>query len=169
MDQRHDEPLSITDIHDVLSNDRRRRVIELLDDGPIALRSLADDIATIEADNTPAPRAVRQSVYVTLHQNHLPRLDSLGIVEYDDTSKTVVPGEYADEIERYLHWNDPVWSEFYLTVAVLGLTLTLTGYLGTPLFATFDSTLYAMTALAVLLGAFYLQLLERGRRRPSVS
>lgn len=161
-----DQPLDRAEIHDVLSNDRRWRVLELLaDNNPRDLRSLADDIAAAESGESPAPREVRQSVYVTLHQNHLPKLDSLEIVEYDDTSKMVELGSRADEIDVYLEVVERghlSWSEYYLGVVVLGLVATFASAVGTPLLAALDPLAYAGGALVTLLGSIAFQIREQG-------
>ncbi len=161
-----DEPLDRAEIHDVLSNDRRWRVLELLgDEDPRDLRSLANDIAAAEFGESPAPRQARQSVYVTLHQNHLPKLHSLGIVQYDDTSKMVELDRRADEIDVYLEVverDELSWTEYYLGVVVLGLVTALASYTSTPLLATLDPAAYSSGALVALLLSIGFQLREQG-------
>lgn len=161
-----DQPLERAEIHDVLSNDRRWRVLELLaQENPRDLRSLADDIAAAESGESPAPREVRQSVYVTLHQNHLPKLDALDIVQYDDTSKMVELGDRAEEIDVYLEVVEDghlSWSEFYLGVVVLGLVATFASTAGTPLLAALDPVVYAAGALVMLLASLAYQVREQG-------
>jgi hypothetical protein len=84
-----DDP-SRTEVHEILSNERRQAVIEaLVEDGPLELSELAERIGAIEAGESPPPRDQRQSVYVSLHQTHLPKLDDYGVVTYDLTSKEV--------------------------------------------------------------------------------
>lgn len=161
-----DRPLDRAEIHDVLSNDRRWRVLELLaDEDPRDLRSLADDIAAAESGESPAPREVRQSVYVTLHQNHLPKLDSLNIIRYDDTAKTVELGDHAQELDVYLEvveHGDLSWSEYYLGVVVLGLVATFASATGTPVLAALDPVAYAAAALVTLLVSIAVQMREQG-------
>lgn len=160
------DQLDRAEIHDVLSNDRRLRVLELLtDENPRDLRSLADDIAAVESGESPAPRELRQSVYVTLHQNHLPKLDALDIVEYDDTSKVVALGTRADELDVYLEIVERghlSWAEFYFAVIVLGLLATFASAVGTPVLAALDPGIYASSALVVLLASVAMQLNEQG-------
>lgn len=167
LQQRDDSrPLDRAEIHDVLSNDRRWRTLELLaNDNPQDLRSLADDIAAAESGESPAPREVRQSVYVTLHQNHLPKLDSLDIVEYDDTSKMVELGDRADEIDVYLEvveGGDLSWNEYYLGVVALGLVATTASVTGTPVLAMLDPLTYAAGALVMLLASLVYQIRDQG-------
>jgi predicted transcriptional regulator len=142
--------LDETDIHDVLRNDRRRLVIERLqavEDGSESVRELSERIAAEESGESPPPRNIRQSVYVSLHQTHLPKLDDLGIVEYDSDSKRVRLAECADEVAVYMEVvpQDGIsWAEYYLGVGLLGLGLSvavasgmpvLSGALGTALVA----------------------------------
>lgn len=136
------EALEPTEIHDVLRNERRRLVLEqLLDtDTDESVRNLAEHIASIEAGESPPPRNVRQSVYVSLHQTHLPKLDELGIVAYDSDTKAVRLNGHAGEVAVYLDVDDADDADetehptelLYGGVGLLG-TLTLLGnYLDAP-------------------------------------
>ncbi|MEF8773057.1 DUF7344 domain-containing protein, partial [Halodesulfurarchaeum sp.] len=70
MNLRRSTGLAETKIHDILRNDRRRRVLEHLQEsvGSVTLRELAETIAANEANQSPPPRALRESVYNSLHQ-----------------------------------------------------------------------------------------------------
>lgn len=126
-----EEPdLPAADIHDVLRNDRRRMVLELLGESedPVTVRELSEIIAAQEANTDPAPRNVRQSVYISLQQTHLPKLAKLGIAEYDENAKTVAPAENAAEVGVYMEVVPKyglAWSEYYAALGVLG-TLVVT-------------------------------------------
>jgi len=73
------------EVYGVLSNARRREVLTELWTQPesLSLRELSERIAATESEQTPAPRALRESVYNSLHQTHLPKMDDLGLVVYD--------------------------------------------------------------------------------------
>ena len=164
--QGENEPLDRAEIHTVLSNDRRWRTLELLSkEAPRDLRSLANEIAAAESGESPAPRDVRQSVYVTLHQNHLPRLESLDIVEYDDTSKMVTLDGRASEINGYLD-TEPSGqfpcSTYHIGVVVLGLLTTAGSVIGIPLLAAFNPVVYAAGALLFLVLSIGFQMRSRG-------
>ena len=121
--------LDESDIHDVLRNDRRRLTIERLREaeGSVSVRELSEAVATRETGEDPAPRNKRQSVYVSLHQTHLPKLDGLGIVEYDADAKTVRLTDRIEEVEVYMEVvprHGLSWGEYYLALAVLGLLTT---------------------------------------------
>jgi hypothetical protein len=131
------DALPPSDVHDVLRNDRRRRVIERLrETESSAVRDLAEHIAAIESGESPPPRNVRQSVYVSLHQTHLPKLDELRIVVYDDDAKETWLAERADEVIAFLDGapgNDGGDARRTLGVAAVGLAaLGAAAALGAP-------------------------------------
>jgi len=118
--------LTQSEVHDVLRNERRRHVIErLAEQDTDSVRNLAEHIASIESGESPPPRNVRQSVYVSLHQTHLPKLDDLEIVVYDDDAKEVWLSDRADEVLVYLDGDAgeevPPWAAVDLGLAVVGL------------------------------------------------
>ena len=139
------EALEPTEIHDVLRNDRRRLVLEELFDTEEGgtVRELAEYIASVEAEESPPPRNVRQSVYVSLHQTHLPKLDELGIVSYDGDTKEVSLDDNADAVAVYLdvdRGEEPGDREaggralepVYIGVGLVGIAALLANQLGVP-------------------------------------
>ncbi|WP_101298136.1 DUF7344 domain-containing protein [Halegenticoccus soli] len=147
-----DGALESTQIHDVLRNDRRRLVLERLRerDGTETVRDLAEHIASVESGESPPPRNIRQSVYVSLHQTHLPKLDDLGIVAYDANAKEVTLAEHADEVTVYLEIVPKYglsWGEYYLGLGLLGLLVLIAERFGVPVVSAVDA--------AVLGGAFF--------------
>jgi hypothetical protein len=92
------------DIHDVLRNERRRHTLELLRDNgeTSSVRDLSEEVAALETGESPPPRNIRQSVYVSLHQTHLPKLDDLGIAVYDADAKRVTLTDRVGEVEAYM-------------------------------------------------------------------
>lgn len=96
--------LSPGQIHDVLRNDRRRLVLARLrtGEGVETVSELAEHVGSVETGESPPPRNVRQSAYVSLHQTHLPKLDDLGIVAYDADRKTVELDTRASDLDAYL-------------------------------------------------------------------
>jgi hypothetical protein len=155
------ETLAESDIHDVLRNDRRRLVLERLseDDQRQAVSDLAEYIASVESGEDPPPRNVRQSVYVSLHQTHLPKLDDLGIVEYDADAKEVIRAERADDVAVYMEVvpaNAISWAEYYLGLGLLGLATVVGHLVGVPILGDVDSTLLAgVLFLVITLSAGY--------------
>lgn len=127
--------LSEADIHDVLRNDRRRLTLErLAETNEETVRSLSEHIGAIESGEDPPPRNVRQSVYISLHQTHLPKLDDLGIVDYDDNGKTVSLEGNAEQVLAYMRFsgtNEPDTPPYALGIGVLGLMVVF-GWLLAP-------------------------------------
>jgi hypothetical protein len=163
--------LEPTEIHDVLRNDRRRLVLEELFDAEEegTVRDLAEYIASVEADESPPPRNVRQSVYVSLHQTHLPKLDELGIVSYDGETKEVRLDEHADAVAVYLNVDrgaEPGDSEanqrrlepVYIGVGVVGIAALVAHQLGVPGVSAVSGSLVGtpFLLLVVLLAAYRL-------------
>ena len=163
-----DEVLQPADIHDVLRNDRRRLVLERLRETGTeqSVRDLAEHIASLESGESPPPRNVRQSVYVSLHQTHLPKLDELGIVTYDSNVKEVSLAGNADEVAVYMEIVPKYaisWAEFYFGLGLLGI-LTLVGRaIGVPLLATLDPLLLGGAFLALVTAAATYQLVTQER------
>ncbi|KYH26708.1 hypothetical protein HAPAU_18090 [Halalkalicoccus paucihalophilus] len=118
------------DIHDILRNDRRRAVIEFLleHNERATIRELSEHIAALESGEDPPPRNIRQSVYVSLHQTHLPKLEGLGVVSYDTDSKDVELRERAGHVEAYMDQTHETSDRFplvYVAIGILGALLTI--------------------------------------------
>jgi hypothetical protein len=131
------ENLAASEIHDVLRNDRRRLVLERLraGGGTETVADLAERIGAIESGESPPPRNIRQSAYVSLHQTHLPKLDELEIVEYDPDAKTVTLAENAEDVAVYMEVGPQYslsWAEYYLGLGVLGALSSFAASLGVP-------------------------------------
>lgn len=94
------------DVFFVLSNYRRRFILEYCRgrDEPIGLRELSEALAAyengIDKGLTTAPQ--RKRAYVSLRQTHLPKLDELGILEFDQRRGEILPGSDLSELEPYL-------------------------------------------------------------------
>ena len=133
-----DHILEESTIHDVLSNKRRRVLLSLLTDEGVAhtLRELSEQIAEHESGVSPAPRDLRQSVYVSLQQTHVPKLTRLGIIEYEQDGKIVTLSDHADDVTVYLEvvpGYHLAWSEYYLGVSLLGLLTVVASLIGVPM------------------------------------
>lgn len=103
------ETLTESQIYRLLGNDRRRAVIRVLDDaGELTLEALVDSLV----DET-SPEAVHdglaRSLYVSLQQTHLPKLDACGVVEFDGGNGPIRRGPQFRQVRRHLgaecdHW-----------------------------------------------------------------
>lgn len=146
--------LNPEEIHDVLRNERRRRALKYLKRHlePVALRDLSERLAELEARESPAPRNVRQSVYNSLHQTHLPKLDEVGIIEYDRSRKTVSLSDRARDVDLYM---DVVtrfgitWTTYYRSLGVLSLFVVILTETDFAAFAGVDSLVFATVFLLV--------------------
>lgn len=158
--------LARTEIHEVLRNTRRRGVIESLceHDGPVSVRELSETVATAETGETPAPRNVRQSVYVSLQQTHLPKLDSLGVVAYDNDDKMVAVDDGIDDVTVYMEVvprNELSWAEYYLGIGVLGLSLVGAHALGVPTVSAVSPHVWGLALFALLVVSAIYQLVTQ--------
>lgn len=80
-----------TDIYTILSNPRRQLALSVIYEHgpePLPVKELATAVAKRETDDT-VSESHEQSVYVSLHQTHLPKLAEHDIIEYDTDAKRV--------------------------------------------------------------------------------
>lgn len=153
-------------IHDVLRNKRRTWVLEQLQQTrkPIPLRELSEQVATLETGETPPPRNIRESVYNSLHQTHLPKLDNLEIVEYHVDRKVVAQADGFHQVTLYMEVvsaDDVTWATYYLTVGVVALVVTTLSSMGLPLFAALSVTVWSILFFALLaLSALYQRMIN---------
>lgn len=101
-----DTSLGLDEVFELLKNQRRRRVLRYLaeaDDDRSTLSDLAEHVAGLENDVDPAllNSTQRKRTYVALYQTHLPKLDSYGVIDYDQNRGTVVLAD-TSQLEPYL-------------------------------------------------------------------
>ena len=161
-------------IHDVLRNDRRRLALQYLQQRlePVEVSELSEHIAEIEVDESPPPRNIIQSVYNSLSQTHLPKLERLGFVDFDRDRNLVSLRETAREIDVYMNVITPLgitWESYYRILGVIGLVAVVAADTDVAFFTGVDSLPFATAFLfAFILSIsyqlwslrwFYLQLL----------
>jgi DNA-binding transcriptional ArsR family regulator len=139
-------------IHGILANERRRAVIERLDASPgtVTVRDLSTAIAEAETGQSPPPARVRESVYTSLHQTHLPKLDDVGVVEYDREGSLVHVRSAVRQVDRHMDvLNDLgiTWGEYYRSLGVFGLVLVIGSLTGLPVVSWVDPLLWASGTL----------------------
>jgi hypothetical protein len=144
-----------SEVYDLLRNERRRQVLKHLRRslGSMSLRKLAKRIAREETGESPPPKNIKRSVYNSLHQTHLPKLDSQNIVHYDENRKVVSLGDGARNINRYLDMTAPfglTWGEFYRTIGTIGLLAVVLSLIDVPLVSAVPALLLASVFLAVI-------------------
>ncbi|SEH50556.1 hypothetical protein SAMN05192561_103242 [Halopenitus malekzadehii] len=130
--------LSKDTVFSMLSNRRRRRVIEHLseaEDGRMTIRDLSEVIAAEENDvsRREVTYKQRKRVYTSLYQIHLPTLDDNGIVEYEKRSGVVELAPTASDCTVYLESvpdSHLSWCEYWLGLAAVSLAFVTTATLG---------------------------------------
>jgi hypothetical protein len=99
------ERLSADEIHFTLSNCRRRFLLRYLSrEEERTVKELSRAIAAWENDVPAAELSYgdRKTVYTALLQTHLPKLDEMGVVEYDSCQKRVRLTNRAAQLQPYL-------------------------------------------------------------------
>lgn len=167
----HEEVFTKDDTFHVLQNERRRKVIEFLTgiEGKIEMRDVAEQVAAWEHDTTTqALRSdERQRVYIALYQSHLPKLDKLGIINYNQSRGIVEPLPRVDELAGYLEQaesdddsaadTDRNFALPYLGVSAVGAVFVALTLFNVPGFAALSSWLVSVGLLATfaLLSVFH--------------
>jgi DNA-binding transcriptional ArsR family regulator len=151
--------LSETKVHFVLSNERRRAVLSQLQaaDEPLSTRALSELVAGVEAGVTPPPRDVRQSVYVSLQQTHLPKLEGLGIITIREDGGVVLT-EQATVVMNSLNRDSEAerpWGAYYLGLATVGLGVQLAGFADVPVLGDLAFTGVTVVLLICAVSAAY--------------
>lgn len=123
-------------VFDILRNRRRRIALyHLAREGTLDLASLADRVAADESNENPPPRNLRESVYTSLHQTHLPKLDDLGIVSYTQRTKQVSLLEPGYEVLCFtgvMTGHGIPWHQLYLVGGTVGFLAVIGADLGLP-------------------------------------
>ncbi len=150
--------LSKSDIFGVLQNDRRRCVLEILrKDGNQSVRSLSEEIARLESGEADPKSTVRKSIYVSLLQTHIPKMESLGVINYNREQDFVELLPAAQNFDVYMETvpkGDIPWSQFYVGLSTLAVVGSVTIYLGLFDWVTssqwmlFTSSLFMLSSLA---------------------
>ena len=120
------------DLFEVLSNRRRRFVVHALkrEDAPTEIGDIAEQVAAWEYDTgvDQVSYDERKRVYTALQQSHLPKMDDVGVVEYDKSRGIVEPTGALEDVEIYMdivQGNEIPWSKYYLGLAGLGVSLMI--------------------------------------------
>ncbi|MBV0923101.1 hypothetical protein KTS45_02715 [Halomicroarcula limicola] len=121
-------PLTDSELFDVLKNERRRAALSLLfasEDARVSVSSVSEQVAARENDTTvdSLEEQQRKRVYVSLYQCHLPKMDGLGIVEFDRETGTIALGPNATVLSGYVDGEanaGRAWYRYYAAVAVAG-------------------------------------------------
>jgi len=100
--QRGPEPsLTIDEAGVLIKNERRRMVVYALaetDQEKLTIGGVSETVAASECEKRPAQlqSKERKQVYVGLYQGHLPKMDKMGIIDYDQDRGTLECGPKFD-------------------------------------------------------------------------
>jgi len=105
----------------ILGNSRRTLMVRFLQEreGSAELRELVDYISEMEGSTD---RKHRKSVYVSLLQTHIPKMEREGVLKFKRGRLTLL--QVPDDVTVYLEVvkrNDISWSAFYLGTSFLFL------------------------------------------------
>ena len=151
-----DEDLEIGKIFEILKNERRRRVIEFLnerEDETTTLSAVAEHIAAQENDTdvSQITSSQRKRVYIGLYQCHLPKMDSYGIIDYQQ-SRGTIELQNVSQIERYLEEPERSNSRLKLLTAVAVSAVVAVGLAGAGPLSAVPTIGWTLLSIAALLG-----------------
>jgi len=140
-DAEMDAPLPLDQVFGILKNQRRRRVLRMLReaDGTTTLSDLAEQIAAWENDKEikQITSSERKRVYVGLYQCHLPKMDDMGVIEFNKPRGTVVLGDNMEVMYNYLETatadTEPDWHRYSTFLSVGGAVILSTALLVNPM------------------------------------
>lgn len=175
-----DEPaaqsLALDEIFEILKNERRRMVLEYLleAEGTVEIGELSEALAARENDKSvrEITSVERKRVYVGLYQVHLPKMDSMGIVDFNKSRGTI---EARANIHRLTPYMDRIeapapgrWPSVFVALSVASLV----GFVGmglvdgaTAVPLTVLWSVLSLTALTCLSLLFYRRTPTAGGRR----
>jgi len=141
--------LPLDQIFEILKNSRRRETLQYLCDnnGNGTLSDVAEHIAALENDTTvqAISSTQRKRVYVGLYQCHLPKMDDMGVIEFDKNRGTIELAPAAEQLFPYLEDDESQeWYLLYLGIAIAGALLYVFGRAG--------AGAYGLTPTVVLTG-----------------
>ncbi len=153
------QQVSYDETFDLLSNHRRRYTLHYLKaNGEHAeIGQLSDYVAAWENDIPPNEVSYdqRKRVYTSLQQVHLPRMDKMGVIEFDDREGVIELTPAAQQLDIYLEIvgkRDVPWSVLYLTLAAINAVVLVAAAVGAPGFAVVPDLgwgLFAVTTFVV--------------------
>lgn len=118
------EEITKDEVFEVLSSSRRRLILYHLHrrGGEAVLRDLASDTAEAQHDGAVDDDIVKR-FYISLYQTHVPKLEEVGLVQYDSDSKVVSLTDKIEEVQETLNAEpepERPWALYYGVLAVVG-------------------------------------------------
>ena len=167
------QQLSKNEVFELLSNERRRYAIHHFkqSDGAVELGALSEQVAAWEnsGEVSGVSSDERKSVYTSLQQFHLPKMEREGVVEFDDRQGTVELSPRAEDLDVYLEvveGYDIPWSEYYLGLSAISLALVVSAAVNIYPIALVSGTGWAIfTAVTFLASALVHTCISRTEMR----
>lgn len=153
------------ELFDIIANQRRRLALQIVQQvNRIELGTLAERVAAWEdeIDVQEVTSAKRKNVYTALQQTHLPKMDRVGIIEFDDREGVVKATPALEEVDVHVEivrGKDIPWSEYYLGLSLVALATLVTAWGGFwPLasVSTFSWGVFFVVAFLFSAGVHYL-------------
>lgn len=122
------DPLTADTVFTLLANARRRQLLTRLYRAESKdLESVARSIATVERDDpdeTVSQDDVRR-VYISLYQNHVPKLEENGVIEYDrdDGRVSLVRSSATQQLLRAAEIVAYDWKKYYVAALLCSVGL----------------------------------------------
>ena len=169
-----DGSLTRDQIFEVLSNERRRLILFYLnqqDEGKqVSFRELVDQVAAWENGTTvdELRSSERKCVYSALRQSHLPKLQKLGVIEFDHLRGEVILTDAAEDIEVYLEYvpgNDITWSQVYVGLSAIAATLVALHWAAVGPFGALDGIVLAGFIVTTFVTASVVHLVRTRQHR----
>lgn len=162
------DPLTKDQIFHLLQNERRRLALQYLrgKEGKVKMRDIAEQVAAWEHDTTVQALSSdeRQRVYIPLYQNHLPKLDEEGVIEYNQSRGIVERTPAADELDPYIVDDESTtetpapldqdaasatpWPTYYLATSLFSTVLLGAAAFGTPIVSGISTMLLGLLVVA---------------------
>ena len=143
------------ELFEALSNRRRRETLRYLlqldDETTTTKGEVARHIAAREADKhvDEVSADERKRVYIALHQTHLPKLDDIGLVDYDSSQGDVRRSAACEGLDAHLDLETDAegrpWGLYHVGLGSAGLFLTIVA--ATGMVALDTGVLLAFTAV----------------------
>ncbi|GGI94094.1 hypothetical protein GCM10008995_00350 [Halobellus salinus] len=134
--------LSEDELFEVLSNRRRRFAMHLLkrESETVEIGDMAEQIAAWEngVDTAELTGSERKRVYTALQQSHLPKMERVGVVEFNKDRGVIEPTPALENVDLYMdvvEGREIPWSTYYLGLSTVGIALTAAVWVGAWPFA----------------------------------
>jgi len=131
------------DVYEALSNRRRRFALhhlkQLDEEQPVDISTLSTQVAAWENGTDPEQLgyADRKNVHTSLYQFHVPKMDDLGLVNYDRSRGTVELTQYGRDVDVYLeavYGREIPWATYFLLLSVVMTGVAVAAWADAPLF-----------------------------------